>query len=89
MRTIIANGEGPQDDIRDIVVTRSDDKGETWSEPVLVVDPLGEVVAESRARDIRDEMIVVDLRADLAKRRPRNMQQRRPEVFGAITRMTD
>lgn len=33
-RTIIANGEGPQDDIRDIVVMRSDDRGETWSQPV-------------------------------------------------------
>ena len=33
-RTIIERGDGPQDDIRDIVVTRSDDRGETWTEPV-------------------------------------------------------
>jgi len=55
----------------------------------MVVNPNGAVVAESRSRDIRDEMIVVALdgRQVAAKRRRKcfNLQTRRPEVFGVLT----
>lgn len=59
----------------------------------LVVDPTGAVVAESQSLDIAEEMIVVSLEAD-AVARPRrgkcfNLQTRRPEVYGALTRRTD
>jgi len=54
----------------------------------MVVDPQGTVVAESRARDVREEMIVVSLKAEpvAAQRRRRcfNLQTRRPEVFAAL-----
>ena len=51
--------------------------------------PSGQVIAESRTRDIMEEMIVADLNADAVARRPSNVQQRRPDVFGAIVRKTN
>jgi len=59
----------------------------------MVVDPAGEVVAESRARDIREEMIVVRLEAEAVAARRRqacfNLQTRRPEAFGILAAPTD
>jgi predicted amidohydrolase len=58
----------------------------------LVVNPDGNVIAESRSRDIRDEMVITKLSArSLHDRRNQeclNLRVRRPEVFGAITRRT-
>jgi len=60
---------------------------------IMVVDPYGKVVAESRSRDIRDEMVVVSLPAEAVAERRRspcfNLQTRRPEVYSALTRPTD
>jgi len=58
----------------------------------MVVDPSGRVAAESRSRDIREEMIVVPLdgKQIAARRRSAcfNLQTRRPDAFGALTRPT-
>jgi predicted amidohydrolase len=53
-----------------------------------VFNPRGEVMAESRTRDIRDEMVLVRLEATAVRRRPLNIQQRRPEVFRVLTEPT-
>jgi predicted amidohydrolase len=58
----------------------------------MVIDPAGDVVAESRTRDLREEMALANLKAE-AVARPRrqrcfNLLTRRPEVFGAITEPT-
>lgn len=59
----------------------------------LVVDPKGQVVAESSSEDIAEELLVVELDGDLVAERRRqacfNLQTRRPEVFGALVRPTD
>ncbi len=58
----------------------------------MVFDPNGELAAESRSKDIRDEMLVAALDGGkVAKRRARpcfNLQTRRPEVFAALTEPT-
>jgi predicted amidohydrolase len=54
----------------------------------MVFSPSGQVIAESRTRDIKEEMIVQKLDANAVARRPTNMQQRKPEVFGAIVEGT-
>lgn len=54
----------------------------------LVVSPRGDVLAESRSRDIRDELLVTKLTAAAAAVRPSNFRNRRPEVFREITRPT-
>jgi len=58
----------------------------------LVMDPYGKVVAESRSRDVRDEMLVVDLDGQLVAARRRstcfNLQTRRPEVFASLAEPT-
>ena len=58
----------------------------------MVFDPRGRVVAESRAKDIREEMIVVELKGERVAERRRgrcfNLQTRRPEVFGALVEPT-
>jgi len=58
----------------------------------MIFGPRGETVAASRARDIREEMLVVTLPAEpVASRRAGRcftLQTRRPEVFGALTRPT-
>ncbi len=59
----------------------------------VVCDPRGQVIAESRSRDIREEMVVVPLRARaVAERRSAigfTLQTRRPEVFAELTRFTE
>ncbi len=59
----------------------------------IVINPGGEVIAESRTRDIRDEMIVVPLDGHaVAARRSEicfNLQTRKPEVFGALVEPTE
>ena len=59
----------------------------------MVLDPNGCVVAESRSRDVRDEMVVVDLKGEAVAARRRqacfNLLTRRPEVFGALVRPTE
>ena len=59
----------------------------------MALDPNGNVIAESRSRDVRDEMVVVELQAGAVAARRRqscfNLQTRRPEVFGALVRPTD
>jgi len=58
----------------------------------MVVDPTGNVVAETRQADIKEDMLVVPLKADEVHRRRMqrcfNLQTRRPEVFRALTRPT-
>jgi len=58
----------------------------------MVVGPTGEVVAQSRTRDIKEEMLVVELEGEavaaVRRRACFNLQTRRPEVFGALTRAT-
>lgn len=54
----------------------------------LLVSPDGQVLTESRTRDIKDEMIVKKLDARAVTRRPKNMQQRKPELFNAIVEGT-
>lgn len=58
----------------------------------MVINPSGEVIAESQSEDIREEMIVVDLvgEAVAARRRDKcfNLQTRRPEVYAAICKPT-
>ena len=58
----------------------------------MLVDPDGEVAAESKARDIRDEMVIAPLdgRKVAARRRQRcfNLQTRKPEVFRVLTEPT-
>jgi len=59
----------------------------------MVVSPDGQVVAQSKARDIQEEMLVKDLKAE-AVDAPRNrscfnLQTRRPDAYGALTRLTD
>lgn len=59
----------------------------------MVIDPRGNVIAESASTDIQEEMIVVDLLAEAvaAPRRSRclPLQTRRPEVFKAICAPTE
>jgi len=59
----------------------------------MVVDPNGEVTAESRARDIREEMVIVPLEGEAVAARRRqacfNLQTRRPEAFGILVAPTD
>ncbi len=58
----------------------------------IVVNPRGEIIAESSTKDIRDEMIVVELDAEIiAKRRSSaglNLHRRRPEVFKVLSEPT-
>ncbi len=58
----------------------------------MVINPDGDVIAESRSRDIRDEMVITKLSArrlhDRRNQSCLNLRVRRPEVFGAITRPT-
>ncbi len=58
----------------------------------MVWDPTGRLAAQSRSRDIRDEMVVADLdgRAVAERRSQRcfNLQTRRPEVFAALCEPT-
>jgi N-carbamoylputrescine amidase len=60
---------------------------------ILVVDPHGEVIAESETGLIEDEMVVCDLDADEfeSRRRARcfNLQTRRPEIYGELCRLSD
>jgi predicted amidohydrolase len=59
----------------------------------MVFNPMGAVIAESKGRDIKDEMIVVELDSgpvtEARKRKCFNLQTRRPEVFGALTEISD
>jgi predicted amidohydrolase len=58
----------------------------------MVVDPQGEVMAESQGADVQEEMIVVDLEAEAvaARRRAKcfNLQVRRPEVYTVLCKPT-
>jgi len=58
----------------------------------MVFDPNGDTVAQSRATDIRPEMVVADLDSRLVAARRQstcfNLQTRKPDVFGALTRAT-
>ena len=58
----------------------------------MVINPRGKVIAESQSKDIQDEMIVVELDAEvIAKRRSSaglNLHRRRPEVFKVLSEPT-
>jgi len=60
---------------------------------ILIVDPAGEVLAESQTELIQDEMVVCDLSAEdyQARRRSRcfNLQTRRPEVYWELADLSD
>jgi len=57
----------------------------------MVIGPAGDVLAESRSRDIREEMLVAHLRGRLVSARRRqvcfNLRVRRPEVFAALAQI--
>jgi predicted amidohydrolase len=59
----------------------------------MVVDPYGEVAAVTEADDIKEALLVADLKAcDFAQRRAVpcfNLRTRRPEAYTAITRPTE
>ena len=59
----------------------------------MVFDPRGSLFAESRSRDIRDEMLVAHLDGQIvAQRRSQacfNLQTRRPEVYRALAEPTE
>ncbi|NOZ19731.1 MAG: hypothetical protein GXP25_01445 [Planctomycetes bacterium] len=56
----------------------------------MVIDPSGSIIAESKSKDVRDEMIAVLLKGDAVSARRRqscfNLQTRRPEVFGVLAK---
>jgi predicted amidohydrolase len=58
----------------------------------LAIDPAGKCIAESRSRDVRDEMVLADLKARrvAARRRDPNftLRVRKPHVFGALVEPT-
>lgn len=58
----------------------------------MIIDPYGEVIAESKTKDIEEEMIVTKLDAEaVAKIRHSacfNLQNRRPEVFKILSEPT-
>ena len=59
----------------------------------MVVDPSGKAIAESRTKDIKDEMLLVTLNGEAVAARRRgacfNLRTRRPGVFGVLTRATE
>lgn len=59
----------------------------------MVIDPDGKVIAESKSKDIADEMLTCELKGEpVAKRRSQvcfNLQTRRTESFGALIRPTE
>ncbi|MCD6365854.1 MAG: hypothetical protein J7M14_08265 [Planctomycetes bacterium] len=59
----------------------------------MIIDPRGEMLDESRSKDIREEMLVTHLAgAAVAERRSGkcfNLQTRRIEAFGALTEATE
>lgn len=59
---------------------------------IVIVDPGGNIVAESRSRSFRDEIVIAELKAeafDRARtRRCHNLQTRRPEIYGRLTEIT-
>lgn len=59
----------------------------------MAFDPYGRVIAESEARDVREEIVCVELDGGLVARRRRepcfNLQTRRPEVYRALVEPTD
>jgi len=54
----------------------------------FVIDPGGKVIAQSRSRDVRDEMIVVKLKGKAVERKPNTFRNRRPEVFRILSEPT-
>jgi predicted amidohydrolase len=59
----------------------------------MVFGPGGELVAESRSKDIAEEMLVVELDSGKVAERRRepcfNLQTRRPEVFSVLSQPTE
>ena len=59
----------------------------------IVMGPDGELVAESRSRDIREEMVIVPLKTEAltsVRSQPcHNLRTRRPESFGILSQSTD
>ena len=59
----------------------------------MVVNPMGDVIAETRPTDIKEDMLIVPIKADDVHRRRMqrcfNRQTRRPEIFRALTRPTE
>jgi len=58
----------------------------------LIIDPFGEIVAESKRKDIGPEMIMAQLKGKLVKEKRRpgfNLQVRKPEFFKVLSEITD
>jgi len=59
----------------------------------MVIGPSGQVVTESRSRDIRDEMVLADLKAEAVTQRRMqpcfNLRTRRVEVFGRLVESSE
>lgn len=60
---------------------------------IMIFDPDGEVIAESQAKGVAEEMVVCDLDAEkLVSRRSRTcfpLLTRRPEIYGDLARSTE
>ncbi len=68
-------------------VGRDDDEVRTGN--AMIIDPYGEIVAESRA--IGDDMVVAELRASVLESSSgrRWLRARRPELYGTLTERSD
>ncbi len=59
---------------------------------IVVTDPRGNVVAKSRSRSFREEVVVTTLKAEdfigSHATRCHSMQTRRPEIYGRIAETT-
>lgn len=59
---------------------------------ILVVDPNGDVIAESKSRGVKDEMVLVELKAQVLEERRNQsclpLRTRKPNAFASITRPT-
>src|SRR5258705_5765225 len=75
MFLVFSNGIGPDDD-------------EIRTGNAMVLDPYGEIIAETRAAG--DAMVVADLDAAIlpTSSRPRWLKARRPELYGSLARPT-
>jgi predicted amidohydrolase len=75
MFVLFSNGIGPDDD-------------EIRTGNAMILDPYGDIVAESRA--LGDDMVVADLDASVLPTSPgrRWLRARRPELYGLLTQRT-
>lgn len=75
-----------------VIVNQAGRAGEDTSHAggTMVLDPEGEVVAESKTKVIEEEMVIAELKSSLYEKRRSsrcfNLVTRRPEIYGEIAR---